>query len=119
MNNLTRMLWLLVAVVVIACTSHAQCTKVKTGGTDCQGPLTVVPSATNPIQDSIILFDLSQGTPLPAAGKYILSILNGAIAESDNGAAYHPISMPKTFTITCGPATGTLAKGFKTLCTWN
>jgi len=63
-------------------------------GTNCTGPLSVLPQSGNTEQSAIILFDLGLPVPLPAAGQYILSISGGMLQESDDGNSYHSLLGP-------------------------
>jgi hypothetical protein len=82
-------------VLLLGSFAGAQCTALIPGpGTACVGPIwsyDKVPTT----QSSVILVDISFPPPVPAANKYILSIVNGTIQESDNAQPYHTLVGPK------------------------
>jgi Collagen triple helix repeat (20 copies) len=85
---------LLATLSLLTAISAAQCV---TGnpGTNCTGPLNVQPPTGNTKQSAITFVDLGLSTPAPMVGQYTLSIANGILQESDNGASYHPLIGPQ------------------------
>ena len=103
--RLTSIILFLSSVAAAQCTAH-----VPPPGTDCAGPVSV--QSPNPTeQSSWILVDISKPAPSPAAGQYIVSIVNGTIQESDNGGAYHTLVGPQGATGAQGPVGATGATG--------
>ena len=71
----------------------AQC--VNSGGqTQCVGPVQFIQNPPT-MQSSIILIDMALPQPSPAPHQYMLSIMNGAIWESDNNGAWHSLVGPQ------------------------
>ena len=71
--------------------SLAQCIDNGSQGTNCVGPLAVMPTSGDNVQSSIILVDIGLPNPPPAAKTYLLSIIDGSIQESDNNGQYHTL----------------------------
>lgn len=71
--------------------SLAQCIDNGSQGTNCVGPLAVMPTSGDNVQSSIILVDIGLPNPSPAAKTYLLSIIDGSIQESDNNGQYHTL----------------------------
>jgi collagen triple helix repeat protein len=87
---------LAIIAFILSTIAAAQCTPAVPGpGTNCAGPVFVQPPPNNTTQTYAILVDMSLPAPAPAATKYILSIVNGTIQESDNGGTYHTLKGDK------------------------
>ncbi|HVN20761.1 MAG TPA: hypothetical protein VMU05_18380 [Dongiaceae bacterium] len=71
----------------------AQCLG-NSSGTNCYGPLNVTNAGSDPTQSAIDLSDLGLPAPQPTAQHFILSLVNGQLQESDNGAPYHTLVGP-------------------------
>jgi hypothetical protein len=76
--------------LLFAAQGQAQCGATG-NGTQCQGPLVIVPPSNPSVQEFITLTDIGKPVPGPAATQYTLSISGGAIVESDDGGAYHTL----------------------------
>ena len=94
MRKISTLIFILVSLASLVGLSVAQCTG-SSQGTTCTGPLTVSPPSGNTTQSSIILVDIGQPVPQPAAGQYTLTIANGVLQESDNNGAYHTLVGPQ------------------------
>lgn len=105
----------LATFVIILATAHAvfgQCIGAPAPpGTNCAGPLMIQPQAGNAEQSAIIMLDLSLPVPSPAVRQYILSIQNGTLVESENGAPYHSLVGPPGAQGPIGPQGATGPQG--------
>jgi hypothetical protein len=94
---------LLVSILsLLSALSWAQCT-TGSPGSNCSGPLNIQPPSGNTVQSSITLVDIGLPLPSPTGGQYTLSIANGILQESDNGASYHSLVGPPGIQGTNGP----------------
>jgi hypothetical protein len=85
------------SIVILSLLSGMSWAQCITGspGTNCSGPLTVQPPSGNTVQSAITLVDIGLPLQSPTGGQYTLSIANGILQESDNGASYHSLVGPQ------------------------
>jgi hypothetical protein len=103
-----KTLRLLIVLLLAASFARAQgnCVPDPSGtGTDCSGPLNIIPQTGYPYNPNVAFPDWGLPAPPPQVGLYILALSSGEWMESDNGLPYHTLVGPQ------GPQGNTGAPG--------
>jgi len=118
----SRILWIGLFILVGMLPATAQCVPNAKGGTDCVGPLQIIPST--PASSPTSLFVITPATTkfpcvsgIADSGHWVVCYQDlSLMIDVGDGKGYRKV-YPTSYTLTCDKGIGTIGKGFTSKCT--